>query len=64
VSIHEGPANGDSKRDYGDWKGDLIVGAKHEGAVLTLIQCKTKHCLMYPLEGKRSDEVMIAVNQL
>lgn len=51
----------DSKRYYGDWEGDLIVGSKHEGAVLTLVERKTKHCLMYPLEGKRSDEVMLAM---
>ena len=61
VSIDERPASVDSKRYYGDWEGDLIVGAKHEGAVLTLVERKTKHCLMYPLEGKRSDEVMIAM---
>ena len=61
VSIDERPASVDSKRYYGDWEGDLIVGAKHEGAVLTLVERKTKHCLMYPLEGKRSDEVMVAM---
>lgn len=61
VSIDERPASVDSRRYYGDWEGDLIVGRKHEGAVLTLVERKTKHCLMYPLEGKRSDEVMIAM---
>jgi IS30 family transposase len=61
LSIDERPASVDSKRYYGDWEGDLIVGSKHEGAVLTLVERKTKHCLMYPLEGKRSDEVMLAM---
>ena len=61
VSIDERPASVDSKRYYGDWEGDLIIGGKHEGAVLTLVERKTKHCLMYPLEGKSSDEVMIAM---
>jgi len=52
----------DSKRYYKDWVGDLIIGGIGEGAVLTLVEQKTKHCLMYPPpEGKRSDEVMIAM---
>jgi IS30 family transposase len=51
----------DTKRYYGDWEGDLIVGKKHEGAALTLVERKTKHCLIYPLEGKRADEVMLAM---
>jgi IS30 family transposase len=61
VSIDERPASVDSKRYYGDWEGDLIVGGKHRGAALTLVERKTKHCLIYPLEGKRSDEVMVAM---
>ena len=61
VSIDERPASVDSKRYYGDWEADLIVGAGHQGAALTLAERKTKHCLIYPLEGKRSDEVMMAM---
>jgi IS30 family transposase len=61
VSIDKRPASVDSKRYYGDWEGDLIVGGKHRGAALTLVERKTKHCLIYPLEGKRSDEVMVAM---
>lgn len=61
VSIDERPASVDSKRYYGDWEGDLIVGGKHRGAALTLVERKTKHCLIHPLEGKRSDEVMVAM---
>jgi len=61
VSIDERPASVDSKRYYGDWEGDLIVGGKHRGAALTLVERKTKHCLIYPLEGKLSDEVMVAM---
>lgn len=61
VSIDERPASVDSKRYYGDWEGDLIIGGKNEGAALTLVERKTRHCLIYPLEGKRSDEVMVAM---
>ena len=61
TSIDERPASVDSKRYYGDWEADLIVGAGHQGAALTLVERKTKHCLIYPLEGKRSDEVMMAM---
>jgi IS30 family transposase len=61
VSIDDRPASVDSKYFYGDWEGDLIVGGKHEGAVLTLAERKTQICLMYPLQSKRSDEVQAAM---
>jgi len=61
VSIEQRPASVESKHYYGDWEADLIVGANHQGAVLTLVERKSKHCLIYPLEGKRSDEVMVAM---
>lgn len=61
VSIEERPASVDSKYYYGDWEGDLIVGGKHGGAVLTLAERKTQLCLMYPLQSKRSDEVQAAM---
>jgi len=61
VSIDERPASVDSKYYYGDWEGDLIVGGKHGGAVLTLAERKTQLCLMYPLQSKRSDEIQAAM---
>lgn len=61
VSIEQRPASVDSKHYYGDWEGDLIIGARHQGAALTLVERKSKHCLIYPLEGKRSQEVMEAM---
>jgi IS30 family transposase len=61
VSIEERPASVDSKYYYGDWEGDLIMGGKHGGAVLTLAERKTQFCLMYPLQSKRSDEVQAAM---
>jgi IS30 family transposase len=44
-----------------DWEGDLIMGGKHGGAVLTLAERKTQFCLMYPLQSQRSDEVQTAM---
>jgi IS30 family transposase len=61
VSIEERPASVDSKSYYGDWEGDLIVGCKNSGAVLTLAERKTQLCLIYPLQSKRSDEVQAAM---
>ena len=61
VSIEHRPASVESKHYYVDWEADLIVGANHHGAVLTLVKRKSKHCLIYPLEGKRSDEVMVSM---
>jgi IS30 family transposase len=60
VSIDERLVSEDLKRYYGDLEGGLIIGGKHDGAVLTLVERKTKHCLTYPLESKGNDEVMMA----
>jgi IS30 family transposase len=61
VSIDKRPAIVGPKRYYGDWESDLIIGTKHEGMALTLVERKTKHCLIHSLEGKRSVEMMVAI---
>jgi len=61
VSIDERPASVDQRRFYGDWEADLVMGTKHEGAALTLVERKGKYCLIHPLENKRSNDVALAM---
>jgi IS30 family transposase len=45
------------KRRYGDWEGDTIMGAKHQGAILSLTERKSKLIRLRVLHGKTATEV-------
>lgn len=45
VSIEGRPQVVDSRRRYGDWEGDTVVGAGHSGAVLTLVERKSGYLM-------------------
>lgn len=57
VSIDERPAVVDSKERVGDWEMDLIIGAQHKGAMLTIVERKTGFLLMADTKGKKAKEV-------
>lgn len=46
ISIDERPTVVNERKRLGDWEGDTIVGAKHKGAVLTLVDRKSGYTLM------------------
>lgn len=50
VSIELRPQLVDKKERYGDWEADTIVGKRHQGAVLTLVERKSYFTLMAKLE--------------
>lgn len=41
VSIEARPPEVDGLKRYGDWEGDLVIGARQEGAILTLVERKS-----------------------
>lgn len=45
VSIEGRPKVVATRKRYGDWEGDTIVGARHSGAVLTLVERKSGYLL-------------------
>jgi IS30 family transposase len=49
------------KSRIGDWESDTIVGAKHKGAILTLVDRKSKYTIMEKLKSKTAEEVYIAI---
>lgn len=57
TSIDERPDVVDERDRVGDWEADLIIGKGHEGAMLTVVERKTRLVLMRPLEGKSAEEV-------
>lgn len=61
VSIKERPAIVDERLRYGDFEGDLIVGKNHKGAMLTLVERKSRYVLVSKLESKNANETSEAI---
>lgn len=53
-SIDERPEIVEQRQRLGDWEGDLIIGKKHQGAVLTLVERKSRFTLIRKVEGKQA----------
>jgi len=60
VDIAERPAIVEEKSRLGDWEGDTIIGAKHQGAILSLVDRKAKFTLLGKLRDKTADSVVKA----
>ena len=55
VDIEERPKIVESKSRIGDWEGDTIIGAKHQGALATYVDRKSKYLIMCKLPNKESE---------
>ena len=64
VSIDERPTIVDARERIGDWEIDTISGKRHKGALLTLVERKTKFTLIRKLEKKQADLVAEAAIDL
>jgi IS30 family transposase len=64
VSIDERPAIVDARERIGDWEINTIIGKQHKGALLTLVERKTKFTLIRKLEKKQADLVAEATIHL
>ena len=53
-SIDERPEIVEQRQRLGDWEGDLMIGKNHQGAVLTLVERKSRFTLIRKVEGKQS----------
>ncbi len=54
VSIDLRPAIVDNKKRIGDWEIDTVIGKNHKGALLTIVERKSKYTLIQKLSYKRS----------
>ena len=57
VGIEQRPAIVASKRRFGDWEADTIIGARHQGGILSLVERKSKLTRLHKLESKAANEV-------
>ena len=61
VSIDERPTIVDSKRRFGDWEGDTVIGKGHRGALVTLIERKSLYTVIRSVIHKTAAAVRAAV---
>jgi transposase, IS30 family len=57
ISIDQRPAIVDGKSRIGDWEADTIIGARHQGAILSCTERKSKLTLLRKLASKGAQEV-------
>jgi transposase, IS30 family len=61
VMIADRPPEVETRERYGDWEGDTIIGANHQGAILTLVERKSRFTYIEKLDGKTAKCVENAV---
>ena len=64
VSIDERPAIVDAKKRIGDWEIDTVIGKNHKGALVTIVERKSKFALIKRVANKKADKVADATIDL
>jgi len=57
ISIDKRPSIVDTKKRIGDWEIDTIIGKKHKGVLLSIVERKSKFTLIKKLPKKQADLV-------
>lgn len=57
VSIDDRPAIVDAKKRIGDWEIDTVIGKHHQGALVTIVERKSKFTLIKRIANKKADMV-------
>lgn len=60
IDIKERPSIVEQKARLGDWEGDTIIGAKQQGAILSIVDRKSKYTLLAKLTTKTAANVVLA----
>ena len=61
VLIDQRPAIVDGRRRYGDWEADLVIGARHSQALVTLNERKSRYALITRVPSKHAAGVSQAI---
>lgn len=63
TSIDARPAIVETRRRFGDWEGDTMIGKGHRGALVTLVERKALYTAIRPVRHKTAEATRAAVNQ-
>ena len=61
VDISKRPTEVEDKSRVGDWEADTIVGAKHLGVIVSLVDRKSKFTFLSKADAKKAEEVSNAM---
>jgi len=61
VSIDQRPAIVDSRQRFGDWEADLVIGAGHQQALVTINERKSRYALIAHVPAKTAAAVTRAI---
>ena len=64
VSIDHRPKVVDDKLRIGDWEIDTVIGKNHSGALVTIVERKTKFALAMQVDSKKAEDVTRATIEL
>ncbi|MDC0535943.1 hypothetical protein OAO18_09070 [Francisellaceae bacterium] len=56
-TLVESPEVINERRRLGDFEIDLIIGLKNRGAILSMIDRLSRHCLLHKLNDKSATEI-------
>ncbi|MDX8381500.1 MAG: IS30 family transposase, partial [Ghiorsea sp.] len=54
IGIEQRPAIVNAKVRIGDWEGDTIIGKGHKGAIVSIVERKSKYTLLEKVAGKKA----------
>lgn len=60
-SIDDRPKIVEEKIRIGDWEADTMIGKNHKGALVTLVERKTKFALIAQVDNKSAEQVTAAI---
>lgn len=63
VSIDQRPAIVETNTEVGHWEADTVIGKGHDGALLTLVERRTKYVLMVKLGSKQAGPLATAATK-
>lgn len=61
VSIEQRPALVETRQDIGHWEGDTVIGAGQQGAMVTLVERKSRYTLACVLPNREAAPVSAAI---
>ena len=64
VSIDRRPKIVDARNRIGDWEADTVIGRNHKGAIVTLVERKSKYTLLRKINRKTSHAVNAAISEM